>query len=254
MKKLLTNLLQYLGWYFAPDNHIVPVYRYGRYHRAAGPGFFWIIPFIESTLNPVKTSIHVGNFIFSGVLSGDNIPFAFHLTILFTFKPDQAIKAAAAQLVKGGDDLFTIIMRDFVNRRLRRLVALVQAQELCLAPKVANIERHLAQALTREMKALGLAPLKIEDGGVMIKEVVAPESFQQTMLDVKHDEAILEVLRSYPVPELVQLLNQVIFANSLKGRSGELALMMGTPNTMYMSPFKPSAGISPKLGNKNGTH
>ncbi len=93
------------------------------------------------------------------------------------------------------------------------------------------------------MRLLGLAPLAAQDGGVMIKEIIAPEKFKRTMLDVKHNEAILEVLRSYPVPELVHLLNQVIFANSLQDHSGELALMMGSPEGMHLLPW---------LSQKNG--
>ena len=85
------------------------------------------------------------------------------------------------------------------------------------------------------LRNLGLVPLP--NDGVLIKETVAPEKFKRTMLDVKHDEAMLEVLRSYPVPELVQLLNQVIFANSLKDHSGQLTLITGGAEMMPMLPL-----------------
>ena len=112
-----------------------------------------------------------------------------------------------------------------------------QAEEMARNHVVTRIEDGLARYLKYEMRILGLKPLKAADGGTMIKENIAPEEFRRTMLDVKHDEAILEVLRSYPVPDLVQLLNQVIFANSLKGRSGDLALMMGSTESMNIWPF-----------------
>jgi hypothetical protein len=87
------------------------------------------------------------------------------------------------------------------------------------------------------MKPLGLKPLAAKNGGVMIKEVVAPEKFKRTMLNVKQVEATLELLRNYPVPELVQLLNQLIFVNSLEDHAGHLALMMGSPEGMQMFPL-----------------
>jgi hypothetical protein len=130
-----------------------------------------------------------------------------------------------------------VIVRDFTNRRLRRLVAAASAEALSDRNVLANIEEVLVDSLKEEMSILGLKPIAARHGGVMIKEVVAPENFKRTMLDVKHDEAILEMLRSYPVPELVQLLNQLILANSLKDRAGATALMMGSPETMHILPL-----------------
>lgn len=234
MNWLIQTIGKLFGIHFAPDNHVIPVLRWGRYHRVKGPGLFWIMPLFEKALPAVKTSIHVGDFFFEEVLSKDNIPFQIQVTVLFIFAPNEAIKEAAAQLVRAGDALLQTIVREFTNRRLRRMVATFNAEELSGDEVVAKIEKGLVHYLKYEMSRLGLKPLKAHNGGVMIKEVIAPEKFKRTMLDVKHDEAILEVLRGYPVPELVQLLNQVIFANSLKDHSGQLALMMGAPEIMPM--------------------
>ena len=84
--------------HFTPDNQTTPVLRWGRYHRVRGSGFFMTWPLIERTLSPVKTSIHVGNFYFEEVLSRDNIPFTIQMTILFTFKPDNALKSAESRV------------------------------------------------------------------------------------------------------------------------------------------------------------
>ena len=238
---MIQRLCSALGWligiYFCPDNYVLPILRLGRYHRVRGPGFVWIIPLVEQVLAPVKTSLHVGDFIFQEVLSRDNIPFRVHMTVLFTFDPASAIKSAAAQLVRGGDQLLQVIVRDFANRRLRRLAATFEAEELSSEVVINNIEEGLVHYLKHEMSILGLAPIQAKYGGIMIKEVVAPDNFKRTMLDVKHDEAILGVLRNYPVPELVQLLNQVIFANSLKEGAGQLNLLLGTPEALPMLPF-----------------
>jgi hypothetical protein len=235
MKRLIQGIGKLVGIHHTPDNHVTPIFRWGRYHRVRGPGFFGVIPLIERTLPSVKTSIHVGNFYFTEILSQDNIPFTIQMTVLFTFNPDKALKTAAAQLVQGGDNLLRIIVQDYTNQGVRRLAAKYQAEKLGNAEALSTIERNLTGYLTTTMRVLGLAPLKRD--GVLLKEIVAPEKFRHTMLDVRHDEALLEVLRSYPVPELVQLLNQMIFASSLKDRSGQLALLLGASDTGQMLPL-----------------
>lgn len=235
MKRLIQNIGKLVGIHHTPDNHATPIFRLGRYHQVRGPGFFWTIPLIESTLPPVKTGLHVGNFYFTEVLSQDNIPFTIQMTVLFTFQPDKALKTAAAQLVQGGENVLSVIVKDYANQGVRRLAAKYRAEQLGNSDTLSSIERNLTSYLTTTMRVLGIAPLK--NDGVLLKEIVAPERFRHTMLDVKHDEALLEVLRSYPVPELIQLLNQVIFANSLKDRSGQLALLMGTSDAGQMLPL-----------------
>lgn len=237
MKNLPAALGKLIGIHFAPDNHVIPILHLGRYHRVRGPGYFWIIPLLQQTLPPVKTSLYVGKFVFEEVLSQENIPFKIKMTVLFSFNPALALKNAAAQLVRGGEGLLQTIVSDFTDRRLRRLVATFRAEELSADTVIAKIEAGLVHYLNYEMSSLGLKLLKTKDGGAMIKEVVAPLDFKRTMLDVKHDESILEILLSYPAPELVQLLNQLIFVNSLKGRSGELTLMMGLPENKPALPF-----------------
>jgi hypothetical protein len=226
MKGLIAMLGRIVGIYFAPDNYVIPILRWERYHRVEGPGFFWIIPLVERTLPAVKTSLYVGNFVFEEVPSKDNILFRVQLTVLFTFNPAAALKSAAAQLVQGGNHLLQLIVQDYTNQSLRRLASRFEAEKLCAEETMATIEQALAKSLTAEMRPLGLAPLAT--GGILIKETVPPEKFKQTMLDVRHSEVILEFLRCYPVPELVQLLNQVIFANSLKDHPGQSALIIGS--------------------------
>ena len=109
MERIISTLGRPFGLRFAPDNHVVPVLRWGQYHRVEGPGFFWIVSPFERTLPPVKTSLHVGNFVFEEVLSGENIPLRIHLTVLFTFNPASAPKSPAAVLVRGGDQLLHIL-------------------------------------------------------------------------------------------------------------------------------------------------
>jgi hypothetical protein len=249
LKRLFAALGRIVGVHFAPDNHVIPVFRFGRYHRVGGPGFVLIMPLVEQALPPVKTSIHVGNFRFEEVLSKDNIPFEVWMTVLFTFDPTSALKSAAAMLVQSNENLLRIIVKDFTNQGLRRLVSRFKAEELCSGSTMSTIEQHLARLLTAELRILGIAPLK--NDGILIKETIAPEKFKRTMLNVKQQESILEVLRSYPVAELVQLLNQVMFVNNLEDHPGNLALLMGSPETMQIFPWLEHSDAQSRGGNRS---
>ena len=195
MSRLIRKVAKFIGIHFTPDNHVTPIFRLGRYHRVQGPGIFWAFPLLQQVSQPVKTSIQVGNFTYKAVLSKDNIPFEINLTILFSFSPEGVLKDTAAQLIKGGDDLWRIIVDDYANQGLRRLVARFPAEELGGKAVMSALERDLANFLKAVMRPLGLAPLKHD--GVLIKETLAPETFAQTMLETRRLEAALNRLGRY---------------------------------------------------------
>lgn len=250
MIRLLLWFLRVFGFVFTPDNQVTPVMRLGRYHRSIEPGLRWTIPVIERPLSPVKTSIYVGNFYFEELLSRDNIPYTIQMTILFTFNPNKAVKPAAAQLVKGDERLLQAIVRDYTNQGLRRLAARYGAECLSNDITLTLIEKNLTAYLISTMRPLGLAPLKYD--GILIKELVAPPQFKHTIFDVKHDESILEVLRSYPVPELVRLLNEVILANGLKNGPNQMALMLGGTEALHSLPLMASHQAQRNGYDRNG--
>ncbi|GIK41147.1 MAG: hypothetical protein BroJett011_49800 [Chloroflexota bacterium] len=225
MKHLFAMLGRMLGLHFAPDNHVIPVLRLGRYHHVKEPGFFWIWPLVEQALPPVKTGLHVGNFTFDEVLSKDNIPFKIHLTVLFNFNPASAVRNAAAQLVKGGDDLLQIIVKDYTNQFLRRLASRYEAEELSSSPAMAAIEWHLTRLLSIQMRPLGLAPLK--NGGILIKETIAPEKFKRAILQARRLMAISQSLASFPIPGLAEKAIQAGFVTGLEDFEGDLTLWSG---------------------------
>ncbi|MCB0208474.1 MAG: SPFH domain-containing protein [Anaerolineae bacterium] len=235
MMRVLLWFLRLFGFIFTPDNHITPVMRWGQYKRTIAPGLRWIMPVVERALAPVKTSIYVGNFYFEEVLSHDNIPYKVQMTVLFTFDPNKAVKPAAAQLVKAGETVLQTIVRDYTNQGLRRLAAQYGAECLSGHVTMTLMEKNLAAYLTSTLRPLGLAPLKRD--GILIKELIAPPEFKHTIFDVKHDESILEVLRSYPVPELVRLLNEVIVANGLKKGADQVAFMLGSTDAIHSLPL-----------------
>jgi hypothetical protein len=221
MHWLIQQLGKLIGLYFVPDNHVLPVFWLGRYHRVGGPGFVWIWPILERTLPPVKTGLHVGNFYFGEILSKDNIPFNMQLTVLFTFKPAEALPQAAAQLVKAGPDLLEIIVKDYANQGLRRLAARYEAEALGGSEAMATIEHRLTEVLTRQLKGLGLAPLPRD--GILIKETIAPEKFKRGMLNARRLEAMLQTLTRYPMgSSLIQQAIQAGFVTGLEDLDGDL--------------------------------
>jgi hypothetical protein len=223
MKRLLGKIGRAIGINFAADNHIVPVMRFGRFHRLEGPGFFPVIPLIEETLPPVSTGVQVGTFQFEDVLSHDNIPFTIQLTVLFNFKPELAPHAVAAQLVQVGPYILQSIVRDYTDQGLRRITSTFRAEELSGPVARRVIEQDLTRHLKGQLRVLGLVP--IEKGGLLVKNIVAPNKFSQSMVNVKGLGATMRELGLYRNVTLMELGTLATFLNALVDREGDLTFM-----------------------------
>lgn len=250
MKNLLSWLGTFIGLYFAADNYVVPVMRWGLYHRVVGSGFFWIIPFLEHTLPPVKTSLYVGNFTFVDVPSKDNILFTIRMTVLFSFQPTSAHPDAAAVLVKGGSDLLSSIVNDYASDGLRRLTAQFKAEELSGKPAILSIKRNLASLLRLQLAPLGIIPLRQD--GLLIKEVIAPEKFKRAMVEARRIEAIVRAIAQYPTPHLVEQALRAEFISDVD-QIDNLTLLSGThpPETLAL-PYLPQLQQLPKPNGRSG--
>jgi hypothetical protein len=222
MKRLLGKLGRTIGIHFAPDNHLVPILRLGRFHRLEGPGFFPIIPLIEEALPPVSFGVQVGNFIFEEVLSQDNIPFTVQMTVLFKFDPREAIPQIAAQLVRVEPYVLQSIVRDYVNQGLRRIASTFRAEEMSSAGARHAIEQNLARYIKGQLKILGLLPI---DDGLLVKEMMAPNKFNQSMVNVKGLGATMRELGRYRDVTLMELGTRAAFLNALGDREGDLTFM-----------------------------
>ena len=170
-------------------------------------------------------------------MSRDNVPFRIQMTVLFSFNPASALKNAAAVLVRGGDNLLQIIVRDYTSQGLRRLAAKFKADELCSQPAMSMIERNLTRFLIAEMRVLGLAPLK--SGGLLIKETIPPEKFERGMVEARRLEMTLQVLAGYPRESLIQQATQVGLVTGLEELKGNLNLF---------STLAPLESLYPALG------
>jgi|GEM_PF-6652786 len=181
LKRLIQILTQTIGIHFVPDNHVVPVLRLGRSHRVAEPGYFWINPFFEQILPPIKTSLQTSNFVFEEILSKNGIPFKVFITVLFTFNITIISRNVATAILRANDDLLSNTLKDYTNRGLRSLAAKYNAEMLMYAETLSSIEEELTSFLIAEMRMIGIQPLKRD--GILIKKVVAPDKFKQAILE-----------------------------------------------------------------------
>lgn len=221
--KILALILGWLfGLRFADDNHVKPILRNGLYHRVGGPGFFWIIPLVETTLPAVKMGLHVAELEFDEILSQDCVACRINVTVLFSFNPRLAIKNAAAQLVRTPTYILQAIVRDYANEGIRLVVSRFNAEELRGEIARANIKRNLVSFLTAELRSLGIAPL--HKGGILVKELYLPEKYKQPVLSSRHLDRTLQTIAPFPEPDLVDLANQSVLASNLDSKDVTLML------------------------------
>jgi hypothetical protein len=221
VKTLAQSFGKFIGIRFAPDNQIVPVLRWKRFNRIQKGGYFWINPLVEETLLPISVGLQVGNFILGEVLSADNIPFTVKLTVLFQFDPGLPTTQVLAQVVRLPTSRLHDIVEDYTSQGLRRLASTFTAEELGGKTAVSQIERSLCRFLKAQLHVLGLVPLR--QGGILVKEVIAPEKFRQAMLHVHQHQATLQMLSNYP-EQLIEQAIRTDFLTGLEEHSGNLTL------------------------------
>lgn len=248
MKFIVHSLGKAIGIRFAPDNHIIPVLRWGRFHRVQGPGHFWINRLYEEALPPVKIGLQVGSFTFSDVLTKDTVPFTIHVTVLFRFDPDIVLPQVLPQIVRLPDKQLQAIVKDYANQSLRRLIANFKAQELSNGVIMSVIERDLTNLLRSQLRILGLVPLPKD--GILIKETISAEKFQQTMLNARQQETILQLLSKYGRKDLLELAIRSQFLSGLEDHKGDFALFSSLGE---LPPFMPPAYLSSQPSTPSGS-
>jgi len=200
MKKVLSFLVGLIGLHFVPENHRAAVMRLGMYNRALGPGFIWIIPFVERVENLVKIGVRFATFPVRQVFSSNGIPFDFELVIRYRFDPDSTSRPIAAQLVRLPDHALEDILKDYADKSLRRTIARYSAEDIYIGGPIADIEQGVIGGLTTQVRHLGLAPMA--GSGVMIKEITPPEDFRKTILVAKEYQIIIRVITAYQTEDI----------------------------------------------------
>jgi regulator of protease activity HflC (stomatin/prohibitin superfamily) len=205
MSRVLIFLARLIGFHFVPEDSKAAVMRLGMYNRARGPGFVWVAPLIERVENLIEVTMRLTTFTVEQVVSSDGIPFDFKLTVRYSFDPDStSSRSIAAQLVRQPDHVLENIVRDYVDKSLRRTVARYIAEDICNGGPIAAIEQGVMEGLKVQVGHLGLAPMA--DSGVMIKEITPPDDYVETMVAAKGYEMILRVLTAYQAADVDQAL------------------------------------------------
>ena len=204
MKKIVISLAKLIGVHFVEENHVAPVFRLGMYNRVCGPGFFWVIPILESVGQPVKSGFRFTSLNVPGALSSDSIPIDIDLKIFFRFDPERTKRQIAAQLVRVPERVLTDIAKDYADSFLRQVVANFTAEDICNGKAIARIQRHLSRILADKLGFLGYV---IDLGsGVLVKAITASPEFKQTMIDANRYEVTLRVLNAYQAADVDQAL------------------------------------------------
>jgi regulator of protease activity HflC (stomatin/prohibitin superfamily) len=229
---MMHYLIKFLGWpfglRFAPYNYVKPVLRWGQFHRW-GRGFFWIIPFVEQTRADIDTGMHKKPLNLSVVMSQDNIPFEFRLTVLFIFQPDRKTpgKELATQLIYLSEETklemaLNSMIEDHLSDKLRDLVSAIKAEDVYRASNRIRIKRDLIHSLEVRLHDWGVTLIGEK---VLIREIIAPEKFQRTMLEAEQHEVILRALNAYKdQPELIDKAVQAEFLDNLEDRKVDLRI------------------------------
>lgn len=231
-KIMIHYLIRFLGWpfglRFAPYNYVKPVLGWGRFRRW-GRGFFWINPLVEQTQPCIDTGMRKKSLAFSRVVTQDNIPFEFYLTIFFAFQPDSQVprRELADRLIHLSEEnklepALHSLIEDHVSERLRGFISMIKAEDVCHDATRAHIKHDLIHYLRVLLHNLGATLI---GEGVLVREIIAPEKFQRTMLDAEQHEVILRTLNAYKnQPELIDKAVEAEFLDSLEERRGELKI------------------------------
>jgi hypothetical protein len=145
------------------------------------------------------------------------------MTILYKFDPGDTQPEIAAQLVRAPVDLLHLIVKDYASQGLRRLASTFKSDEIPHAFARAVIERDLSRFLIGQLAVLGISPLK--EGGLLVKEIVPPEKFKQSMVNVRGLEATMRELVAYRSPALMEWGTLATFLTNLVDRQGEILFM-----------------------------
>ena len=252
---MIHYLLRIFGWplglRFAPDGQVMPILRWGRLNRVRGPGVFWVNPLLEQTLPSVYIGGRLANLTFIEVISSDNIPFTFHLTILYAFRPNLASVAVIAPLIRlpkaDLDARLETIVKSFTGEELLNLVSTFRAEEICNISTRLAIKRDLIHHLNVHLHDLGFTMRN-----VLLQGIAADKKFRHTMLNVEQHEATLRKLREFEDnPDLIDQAMQAELLDSLEEREGDLNFI-STLDLDYLhhprgQPHRPRPGQRPAL-------
>jgi regulator of protease activity HflC (stomatin/prohibitin superfamily) len=144
----------------------VVVLRMGKYNRVAGPGPFFVIPFVESAAMRVDGRVRVTTFGAEETLTADLVPLYVD-AVLFWMVFDA--KAACTEV---GD--FTCAVEMAAQTALRDAIGRGGAAEVALRRE--QLDRELKERLANKVGDWGVTILSVE-----VRDIVLPKELQEVM-------------------------------------------------------------------------
>lgn len=170
----LRLLLKYGKWFgagFVPDNTLQVIYENGLYAGVRGPGQFRYNRITETLGPQISIAAQRRNFVFTELLSADNLPMTVRLSILFNYDPRRAPQFARA-LVRTTPEVRLNLVTSFAERATRVSINRRNSMELPQAAVLEAVEEEINRALQADLETLGFAfPT---DRPVMVLQVQLP--------------------------------------------------------------------------------
>jgi hypothetical protein len=248
----LRLLLRYGKWFgagFVPDNTLQVIYTNGLYAGVRGPGQFRYNRFTETLGPQISIVAQRRAFVFTEMLSQDNLPMTVRLSILFIYDPRRAPQFAKA-LVRATPEIRLNLVTSFAERATRVSVSRRNSMELPQAPVLEVIEEEISRALQADLETLGFAfPT---NRPVMVLQVQLPAS-----LTSRHEQnaqrraQILAGEEFHPSDYRRALITEFI-ENLSRSGAGESIINFNEMIDAYVAEYK-TPDLGPRVINQPAT-
>lgn len=166
---------------FIEGYKMVLVLRQTRFHRVAGPGRFWIIPFRDSVGPTIELRTRQEDYRFQSVMTHDGIPYTFHVTVAFRFNPSHASDLAIQQAVWFTPADWRRLVGLWVESTLLDIVADFPSETVCT--QRSNIRRDLIRSVQQTAREWGIV---IRGGDIILTRIEPPVEWIQANLERMH--------------------------------------------------------------------
>jgi hypothetical protein len=196
-----------LGLRWVGDNQLGAVYRWERYDRLCGPGFFWIKPLTESVKYVVSLNPDFISTSFPSVFARDGVQLAMDVALAFTFDPRPLPHEKVQVFVKWSRDILRAIVIDVATGALLSVIASFYAEQICRGELFQTIEQRLMEELTSRLEPLAMRP-----AFAMVLKVTPPLALQETFTAVANRAAYTHDLSLYQEFELNEVRRRELYA------------------------------------------
>ncbi len=209
------------GLCLVAENTLVPIMRWSRFHRWAEAGYHALWPIAEVSLPPISLGMRIGRFQFKEVISRDNIPFTMQVVIRYRFDPRTAEPQAQTALAQVTAQALLDTVEDRTEQALRRKVSRYRAEEVAGQAAVSQIERDIFHFVATTLRPMGIHMTK---DGVIVKETIAPEKFQQAVMQVRQHRMMMRAFREQHDANVIDQALWADFLNRVETQENRITI------------------------------